>query len=844
MSLQAAARIARRELRGGLRGFRIFLACLALGVAAIAAVGSVRQSIELGLQSEGAAMLGGDAEIELTYRFAEDSERAWMNSVSTAVSEIVDFRSMAVVTRGDITERGLTQVKGVDDAYPLYGTVVLDPAMPLSQALDGQGGLPGAVIDGVLIDRLGLKPGDTLKLGAQDFVLMAALKREPDGAGGGFSMGPRTIVRRADLANSGLLQPGTLFETAYRLRFAPGTSLADTELAARQALPDAGLRWRDSRNGAPGVTRFVERLGAFLVLVGLAGLAVGGVGVSAAVRAYLDEKIGVIATLKTLGAESRTIFLAYAMQIGALTLAGIGIGLILGAVAPLALAPLIQDRLPVPAVFSVHIAPLAEAALYGLLAAALFTLWPLARTQQVRAAALFRDGAGHATRWPRWPFILTSGVLLFTLVGLAAWFSGLERLTFWSAAGLFLAFLTLLLVGYGLRKIAGRFARLRLLRGHSSLRMALGSVGGPGSEAGSVVLSLGLGLTVLAAVGQIDANLRGAIARDLPDLAPSYFVVDIQNDQIDPFLATLQADPQVSRVETAPMLRGVITQINGHPAAEVAGNHWVLRGDRGLTYSATPPSGTEITAGEWWPSDYTGPPLISFAAEEAEEMGLKLGDSLTVNVLGRDIRAELASLRHVDFSNAGMGFIMSMTPAALAGAPHTHIATIYAEEQAEARLLRDFGAAYPNITLIRVRDAIARFAEVLQGIAAATTYGALATLVTGLIVLIGAAAAGVRARTYEAAILKTLGATRASILLNFALRSACFGLAAGLVAIAAGGLAGWGVMTFVMEADFAFEPFSAIAIVTGGVLATLLAGLVFAWGPLAARPAQVLRASE
>jgi len=842
MNLRMAARIARRELRGGLRGFRVFLACLALGVAAIAAVGSVRQSIELGLQQEGAVILGGDAEIQLTYRFASAEERAWMDGVAE-VSEIVDFRSMAVVDR-DVVERGLTQLKGVDEAYPLYGAAQLDPPMPLAQALAGQGGLPGAVMDPVLIARLGLAVGDKVRLGVQEFVLMAALTREPDGAGGGFGLGPRTIVSTKSLQNSGLLQPGSVYETAYRLRVPPGTPVAELEVVAKEALSGAGLRWRDSRNGAPGVAEFVDRLGAFLVLVGLAGLAVGGVGVSAAVRAYLDEKVGVIATLKTLGAESWTIFAAYAIQIAVLTVVGIGIGLALGAAVPLALAPLIEGKLPMPAVFAVHPGPLAEAALYGVLAAALFTLWPLARTQQVRAAALFRDGAAHAGRWPSWPFLLATVVLLGSLVGLAAYLSGLHRLALWSAAGLFAAFLTLLLVAFVTRKLAARAARLRLMRGRSALRMALGSVGGPGSEAGSVVLSLGLGLTVLAAVGQIDANLRGAIARDLPDVAPSYFVVDIQKDQLPAFLDKVNTDDLVSRVETAPMLRGVITQINGRSAKDFAGDHWVVHGDRGITYSAALPSGTEVTAGKWWPPDYAGPPQISFAQEEAAEMGVGLGDRITINVLGRDIEAEITSLRNVDFSNAGIGFVLSMNPAALSGAPHTFIATIYAEEEAEGRLLRAVGNEFPNITMIRVRDAIARISEVMKGIAAATTYGALATLVTGLIVLIGAAAAGERARTYEAAILKTLGATRATVLMSFALRSAFFGLAAGLVAIAAGGLAGWGVMRFVMETEFQFEPVSAIAIVVGGVLATLVAGLVFAWRPLAARPARVLRASE
>ncbi|MEM1387228.1 MAG: FtsX-like permease family protein [Pseudomonadota bacterium] len=838
-----ALTIARRELRGGLAGFRVFLACLALGVAAIAAVGSVRTSIEQGLQRDAAVILGGDAEIELTYRFATNDERAWMDSVAETVSETVDFRSMAVVPRDGGGERGLTQVRGVDNAYPIYGAVDLAPDMPLETAFAGQGDLPGAVMAPLLIARLGLELGETFRLGTQDFVLMASLEVEPDTAGGGFALGPRTLVRLQDLDNSGLIQPGTLYETEYRLALAEDADVAALEAEADVVLDGAGHRWSDIRNAAPGASEFVDRLGSFLVLVGIAGLAVGGVGVSAAVRAYLDRKTHIIATLKTLGAETSTIFLAYAFQIGVLTVVGLLAGVALGGALPLIFKPLIEAQLPVPAVFALHPQPLIEAALYGTLAAAVFTLWPLARTEDIRAAALYRDGT-QGSGAPRARYILITAAILAGLVWSAAALSGLASLTYWSAIGIFSAFLTLIVVAWATRLVSRRLARSRAVRGRSALRMALGAAGGPGSEASPVVLSLGLGLTVLAAVGQIDANLRGAIARDLPEVAPSYFVVDIQNDQLEAFVERAQGDGAVTRLETAPMLRGVITEINGTPARDVAGDHWVLQGDRGITYSENLPNGAEITEGAWWPQDYDGPPQISFAAEEGVELGLSLGDSLTVNVLGRDITAGITSFRNVDFSQAGIGFILSMNPAALAGAPHSHIATVYAEEEAETRLMRDLGGVWPNITMISVRSAIERVSDILAGIAAATTYGAMATLVTGFIVLIGAAAAGERARTYEAAVLKTLGAKRSAILANFAMRSAIFGLAAGIVAILAGGLAGWGVTRFVMDTDFVFEPVSAISIVVAGIAVTLVAGLAFAWRPLAARPARILRAKE
>lgn len=838
MSLAIASRFAARELRGGLRGFRVFLACLALGVAAIAAVGTVRAGIEAGLKRDGAALLGGDAEVEFTYRFAREAELEWLLSISDQVSETVDFRSMVVVDREGETERGLTQIRAVDDLYPLIGAVALDPPISLPTALADK----GAVMERVLADRLALAPGDAFCLGEQAFTLRAILDRYPDNASGGFGLGPRTIVLTDDLAQSGLIAEGTLFSTQYRLDLPQGADLEALEASAEAQFRDSGLRWRDSRRGAGGVEQFVDRIGAFLILVGLSGLAVGGVGVSAAVRAYLAGKTGVIATLKTVGATRKIIFQTYFIQIGVLTLVGVLIGLILGAGLPVLFAPLIETRLPIPAVFTVYPAPLFEAAVYGLLAALVFTLWPLAKTEDIRAATLFRDAFTASAALPSARYLIAIAGLLAALIGAAIWFSGTVFLTLWTAGGIAGALGILVVAAIVIRWLARRFRKPA--RGRPALRLALGSIGARGGEATSVVLSLGLGLTVLAAVGQIDGNLRSSFSNDLPEVAPSYFFVDIQPDQIAGFRERLDTDEAVSRVDTAPMLRGIITQINGRPAEEVSGGHWVTRGDRGITYADAQPSGTEVTAGTWWPTGYDGPPQISFSAEEAAEIGLELGDTMTVNVLGRDITAEVTSFRNVSWEDAGIGFVMAMNQSALAGAPHSWISTVYAAQEAEAAILRDLATAYPNITAIRIRDAIDQVIELVGGISAATRYGALMTLITGFLVLIGAAAAGERTRTFESAVLKTLGASRRRILTSFALRAAILGFAAGSVALGAGILGGWAVSTFIMETGYTIIWSNALLIIGGGIVASLLAGLAFAWRPLSAKPAQVLRARE
>ena len=838
MSAAIGWRFAKRELRGGVGGFWILITCLALGVAAIAGVGTVRSAIEAGLQSEGAVLLGGDAEAEYTYRFADETEQAWLADVSLKMSEIADFRSMVVVELDGETERGLTQIKAIDTAYPLTGTVRLQSGRDLHSALD-QGN--AVVMEALLVDRLGLNIGDTIRLGTKEFILGDVVTNIPDSAGDGFALGPRTLVYKDALDGSGLLQAGTLFTSKYRLELPDGTDLDALRAEAEAKFTSSGMRWRDSRNGAPGVSEFVDRLASFLILVALSGLAVGGIGVSAAVRAYMVRKTSVIATLRSIGARQSVIFWTYFLQIMVLSIAGIGLGMALGAGVPWALSPMIEAALPFPLKIGVYARPLIEAFLYGSLTAVIFTLWPLAMAENIRAATLFRDGTQSAGV-PSMKYLLAITALVGALVGTAVFFAGNVRLTLWAFAGVLGALVILAIAAFVIRRLAKFLTKP--VRGKPKLRWSLTAISGTSEGTTSVILALGLGLSVLASVGQIDGNLRAAIQRDLPDVAPSYFFVDIQSTQIEQFQEIVNNDPDISNFEAAPMLRGVITRINDLPATEVAGDHWVVQGDRAVSYAERPSETTTITAGEWWPENYQGDPQISFSAEEGQEMGLSLGDTITMNVLGRDITGTITSFRDVDFSTAGMGFVMTMNPAALERAPHSYIATVYAKDEAEARILRELANTFPNITAIRIKDAIERVSVLLGSIAAATSYGAAATLLTGFLVLIGSAASGEHARRYEAAILKTLGATRSEILKSFALRSVLMGAGAGLVALLAGGLGGWAVMTFVMDSEFTLIWSTAFAVILGGIIANVLAGLFFALRALNSKPSAILRTRE
>ena len=835
-----AIKIASRELVAALKdrllGFRVFILCLTLGVMGIAAIGSLRGMIEEGLERNGQLFLGGDAEIELTYRTTTDTEKEWLVANSFAHSEVIDFRSMAVATT--TSKRVLTQVKAVDSFYPLVGSVALSGGLSLEQALAGKNDIPGVVVAPALLRRLQLTLGQKIQMGMQEFVVTATLLNEPDSFGN-FALGPRSIVLEKDMQKSGLLASGTLFSSKYRLLLRTGEGLDDLRRRFETDWAATGGKWKDSRKAAPGAARAIQKLSTFLVLIGLSGLVVGGIGVSAAVRAFVMKKTGNIAILKTLGATPRQIFWIHTIQICAYTLFAVILGVLLGALVPFIAKPFLPNDLKSITEISIYPAALIEAAVYGFLAAAIFSIWPLAQTELIRPGRLFYAASSHT--WPSKGYLAMLTLLIITALLSAIQFSESAWLTLWLLGSMSLALLFLMFMASLFQLILKQMVNSSFLQGRVALRAAISAIASGTEPAGPAVMGMGLGLAVLAAVGQIDGNLRQSITKSLPEKAPSFFFIDIQPDQLVDFNNKLAGNEGVDRVETAPMLRGLVTHINDRSVGELAGDHWVLRGDRGISYAQNMPEQTVLTAGQWWPDDYTGSPQISFAAEEAEEIGIGLGDTLTLNILGRSISADITSLREVDFSNADMGFVIVLNANALKGAPHSHIATVYAQAEAEIPLLNELGEAFPNVTGIQVREAVLLVSGIVSAIASAAFICAIATLITGVLILISAASANNIQRAYEAAILKTLGATRKEILVSFVFRSAMVGALAASVALGAGLLGGWGVFYFVFGSEFKIIWFNAAIILIGGVGTTLITGVLFAIGPLSQSATTELR---
>ncbi len=833
--------IAVRELRGGLSGFRIVIACVALGVAVITGVGAVSDALRAGFERQGEAILGGDATLQRAHKRATPAERAFLDGLGR-VSETATMRTMA--RRTDGADQALAELKIVDAAYPLVGKVELGSGTSLQDAL-----ARGAVVDPVLLERLGLKVGDTIVLGLGKVAISGTIKSEPDGIADRLTYGPRVLISLATLEGSKLVKPGTLIRWRYALKLDDGRSARADELETLRAkiaadLPEAGFTIADRRDPSPQVSRTLKRLRQFLTLIGLTALLVGGVGVANAVATFIDKRRKVIATMKSVGATSRTVLAIFLVEVVIVAFIGILIGLVGGAALPVVLKAFFGDMVPIHAELTVSALSIVSAVVYGFAVALLFTLWPLGRVERVSASVLFRDEVAPERRWPQGWVIVATLAVATALVGFALLTSESKRIALYFAGGLVVVFAVFLALGTAVTWLARRAPRARM----PELALAVGNLGAPGGLARSVVLSLGAGLSLLVAVALADASLVSELQERLPTRSPDYFLLDVGKADYPGITAMLEKEAPGAVLEEAPMLRGRIVALNGTPAENVkvpAEAQWVLNGDRGLSYSNSVPQGSKVIAGTWWDADYAGEPLVSFEADMAGKLGLKLGDTVTVNALGRNITARITNLREVQWESLAINFFMVFSPNTLKSAPHALLVTIALPPgtslSKEVATMRDLGRAYPAVTAIRVKDVLVAFNVMFAKVMLAVRIAGSVTLLAGALVLAGALATAQRRRILEAVILKTLGATRRRILVSHFLEYFLLASATALFAVALGSAAAWIVVTQVMHISFSF---SATAVAVALVLSmglVLLFGGAGTWGVLRAPAVPYLR---
>ncbi len=845
-----AWRLARRGLDWRFRGLRLLIVCLVLGTAALSAIGMLTGGIGRELAARGQSMLGGDLELTLAGREAAADELAEMRRLG-AVSQGVRLQAMA--RRAESTDDAVpVELKAVDARWPLYGAFTVDggrrAAAPRGMT---------AWIDPGVGDRLGVKAGDRLKIGQAELVIGGVIAGEPDRLSEGFALGPTVIVSEDALAASGLVQVGSMARWKYRLRLpqqADPAALADS-LKARFA--NSGFQVRTRDKASPGLDRFVERMGQFLVLVALAALGIAGIGIAGGVSSYLEARRASIATLKILGAGSGDVVRIYLLQIAAAAGAAIALGLLLGVgITPL-LARALEGLLPVPPGFTVDPDALAIAGAYGLLIALTFAAPPLLDARRVPAMALLRARVAPAGRgWRQFLFklplwVLPVGVGLSGIAALAVLTSPQPWLAAGFLGGAAAVFALLALIGRGLAWLAARLPRPR----RPLARMALGNLHRPGAQTSALVVALGFALAAFVLLAAVQTSIDANIAKRVPERAPDYFVLDVPKGAgTETFKALVARSAPRAAVRMVPSLRGTVIAFGPEAAMTdvarlkaIPEDSWLLRGDRGLTYAAEIPSGNVLTAGRWWPKGYTGEPLVSVDEDQAKAIGLKVGDKLRISLLGTEREARVASLRRIDWSSFGFNYALVFSPNALEDAPHTYAATITLaapEKRPSVRraILAGLVRALPESSVIEVGPVLGQARNLLGQVGTAIFAAASVAVLAGLAVLAGAIAAARAARQYDSVILRVLGASRRQLLALLAAEYALLCTVLAAVALALGGGTAWLVVVKLFEFDWAPDWGRVLGVLGGGVALVMVLAVAGSLSVLRTRPAEALRA--
>ncbi len=831
-SWRFAWQFSRREILGSLGRFRMFLGALALGVAAIGTVGSVAESMRSGINNNARVLLGGDIEFSSLHTPPDDGIIDVARQFGK-ISQVVQMRAMLQTK----SARKLVELKAVDDKWPLIGKTDIAPDASLSTALRY-----GAIVaDPSLLRSLKLKPGDLARLGEMDVHVSAKLINEPDRSISFISFGPRVLISQSTLLATGLKQPGSFITYRHRLILKNDSDRSAALFALRAATADTHVRVRDLADAAPGFERFINQSEVFLILVGLTALLIGGLGIAAAVRAWLASRIAIIATLKCIGAPAQLIFRIYLLQVMYVASIGVATGVIIAAICALFAIQILAQYITVPLSMNLYPVPLMIAAGFGLATAYLFAVWPLAKAQEVRAGDLFRQLIAIPGGRPKPVYFISMALASASLVLLALLATRDAKITMGFVGGSLAALLLLSLLG----KLLVTLLQFLPLPSYVPLRLAISNIIRPGSSVRSIIIAFGLGLSVLVTVSVSDANLRRQIDTQLADGAPDWFFIDIQPHQINDFEKTVSSISGIKEMAKTPMLRGRVVRLNGVPVSQITppeGSAWILRGDRALTWSATPPKGTNLVEGKWWVSDYQGSPLVSMSQEAANNFGLVLGDTVSINVLGREITATIFNLRKVAWESFSINFVFVLNPGILDSVPHSWIATTHANNNTAADSVeRAITSQFSNISAVSIKEAVATAQRVIALLGGAIQLTALVTLIAGIVVLAGTVANSEAQRLNDSVILKVLGATRISIGLAWFFEYALLGLLTAIAAACIGTIASWALINQILNADFTFNGWVVLSTTLGGAFFTAILGLISAMKTLGRRVAPVLR---
>ena len=840
-SIQNLLRFALADLRRDLRHFWILIACIALGVGTIALVGAVGSSLQDGLARDARQVLGGDLEARLTYRQANTEERALLDSLGQ-VTVAVDLLSRAQTSEDSSI---LAAVRGVSDNYPLLGTVRTEPAEPLLSLVEQRDGVWGAIASPLAVDRLGIGIGDRIALGETTFELRGILLGVPDQASQGLSIGFPLMTAEAALDSTGLLEPGSLARFRYKIVLNPDVSFDDAARRIREAFPQAGWHISAPDDATEEMARNFEMFRRFLTIVGLTALILGGLGVGNAVAAYVTDRQRSIATMKALGATSNRVLGHFLVQVMAMTVVGIVIGMLGAGALTVGALPIVGSFLELSLRATLDWRPIVTGATFGVLVGFFFAYPPLVRALSTRPAELFRTLGGTTARQGRWDYLLQPRLIIPMLVTLAAIIlvalldTGQPAMVLFYALGVFFAFIVLRGTAMLLRKGLALLPPAR----NAMLRSAIRSIHGPASPAAAVILSLGLGMALLLIIAIAEGSLRRQLDPDMRIDAPDFVYIDLFDDEVEGIAEIARTDPKIASFSAVPVVRASSFTINGAPPpenVEAPRDISVYFGDeQPLSFSAGVPEGSEVASGEWWPADYSGAPQLSVTDELRESMGLKLGDEITFNIYGEMLTATLTSFRKYDWSRGGVNFPYVLSPGSLDEFPISYFGLLNATEGNQLAVQQQMVEYNPNLVFIPIEEAIDIVRDLVDTISTAISVVGGIALVSGALVIAGALTTGRRQREANAVVAKVLGATRGYLSGALLIEYAVVGILAALVALGLGVLGSWLFSTYVLGAGLSLDPMVVVAVIAGSLALTI--GVAMSWTALSAKPVSYLR---
>jgi putative ABC transport system permease protein len=821
-----------RDIRGGFKAFSIVLTCLVIGLAAITTVHVSASSVLESIQKNSRTILGADWVVRQIYNPIGQSERDWIISKGGRISETIEMRPMII--NPETGDTVLVELKVVDSLYPLYGEFLVRSGEKFSKVINS-----GLLLDPSLAERLQVQKGQVLQLGDKTIPVSDWIVNEPDRAGSGrFGLAPRVIMTRETFKKTGLENPGSLISYDSRIQWTSNTIPTAKEF--QDAFPEATWRLTTHENASPQIKRFVRNLLQFMTLVGLSALLIGGIGVANGLGVYFEKRLTSIAIYKMIGVPQQIIRQIYAYQIAMMTAIGVMIGVGIGTIIPIIGLSFIQNLLPFPISLNYSFLSLAVPAVFGVLTTWIFALWPFGKAELTSPLLLFRQGSAGAGLRPQSDILVIMGVLIISLSYFIFVTAVDQQFALSFIGGAFTCFLVFGGIGLLIKKTTGQIAN------HSSLipRLALTNLGGVRSATVLTLVSIGIGLTVLGAITLIDRNMRGILTERMPKDAPSFFFLDIQPNQKPEFEQFILAQPDARKLIMTPNLRGRIVAVNGVKAEDALidqKERWLLQNDRGFTYLAKQPDHSEVTSGEWWPEDYQGPPLVSVVDDVERGFGIKPGDSLTVSILGREITAKVANVREVNWASFTINFAITFSPGVLDKAPHNWLATVIAPLEREAELQKSIAREFPNVSMVRVTEAVKSIQDVLTQMVTAVRVMAVLALITGVFVLAGALLATRTQRSYDIVILKVLGMSRQKMIQGLGIEFIILGLTASVLAAGLGLAISWGVLEPLMDLGWVFYPVLTGGVILFGLIIIFVTGLWSIWSILRAPAGDFLR---